>query len=219
MRVLIFAVSIVAFGASLLFILPEFRVFLRAQQSPLDHFIFPDDRLSSAPWSVEGVYLALQTCDAALTSGNAQFMPQEARSALAERCLDLVQDVLDEAPSVSAAHMVAAVSHLELRHWDAAILAALASELTGGDITWMAERRLQVHAIVLGEEEARLLHTDVRDAFEREVVRLAQNQTGVQQLSQVYRQHADLRDVIVDVIETLPEAQQGQFVATIRRGG
>lgn len=190
----------------------EMGTYLRAQQGANSFYTSGDPGLSSPPRSVEGQYAALLTCDRALLTGGRRFMPPERRELVASQCLALADSVLAQAPSLSVAHLVRALAANELGNSPIALEALLAAEATGGDLTWMTERRF---IATLPHLEA--LSPDQQARFARDIQRLAQSWTGVRMLARQYDRRPELRDTIITTVDTLPEDIQRRFLSAVRR--
>lgn len=226
MRAIAAGLAGLALLASILSIGDEMGTYLRSQKDVLSFYVDPDSQLAQPPRSLEGQYTALLTCDALLLSVERHLMPAERRVGVARDCQTLAEDILDTAPSLSAAHLIKALAlneqgaaagtgtetGPETGPETGALPSILASEATGGDLVWMAERRFLAtlpHFESLPEAN--------RAALSRDIARLAQTNSGARILARQYQRNPALHEAIISTIDTLDAAVQQRFLSAVRR--
>ncbi len=193
-------------------IAPEFSAHKAFVQGALGPYRGAAANLAQPAASVEGVYERFAACDAALTELITLLQPQDKRSQVAVACLSLSDQVLISAPTFSFAHLIRAVSLRQMGQNAQARAALLLSEMTGGGNVQYAQRR----AAIWGDDYS-VLSVEESAALQRDMLRLSIAPAGMTWLAGQYAQDLALRPAITAVINSLPERQQAEFLAAVRR--
>lgn len=193
----------------------EYNSFYVSTRHPLDWVVAPTTVVLTKPSSVEGHYLLLQSCDQSMASISVSLAAQSDRERIAKSCADLTNSILRDGPSLSLAYLVRAQALFILDRNIAGFEALLASEQTGGAISWMATRRFDL-AMARFEEAGQTFRT----MMARDLARVMMSRgAGVSRVARLYDKSNSeaLRQFIIETIETLPNERQHRFVTAVRQ--
>ncbi len=208
-------------GIAVLQLPREAATFVRNQQEGLAPFVDVVVELSSGetpdilpdvPPSIEGKYLAMDSCEESLAVNMAAAMLTDAYNATAQACLDQADAILSQSPSFAIAHLVRATA-LDALDGDRADVraAVLASAATAPGSAWMALDRLR---IMIPEFEA--ADPDLRGVMAQDVMMAALAADGAPVLAELYVRHPEIRTFVTEVVETLEPRVQRRFITAVR---
>ncbi len=167
--------------------------------------------------SVETHYAVLIACDQSLMSVSALLMPQTLRTSLQNDCLSAADKTLRQAPSMSLAHLLRAEILSQRQEKPEIIMAALQrSENLGGELTWMAARRIDL-ALRLVDN----LDVVLDDLLKKELSRMlrAGHQDALRLAKRYRSASAQNRNLLRTIVEDLPDGEKKRFLSAIHDTG
>jgi hypothetical protein len=139
------------------------------------------------------------------------------RQSLARACAARAQQILDKAPTYSAAHVALAYSHWNLGDLPAAKAALDQARATAASPGWLAARRLRL-ALQIGADAD--TPADMRDAVLAAAVPdlqiASEGGQGIDNVARLYLSFPAMQDWIVTQIEQLDPDTQRQFLNRVR---
>lgn len=193
----------------------EYNFFLVSTRQPLDWVLAPSKVELKPPFSVEGHYITLQSCDRTMASISVRLASQNDRARIAQSCADLSDGILNESPSLSLAYLVRAQARLTLEETASGFGDLLASEQTGGAISWMATRRFDLAMARFGEAEQKSKDMMARDL----ATVMMSGRSGIGRVARLYvgSDYEILRQFVVETVNTLSNETQRRFIAVVRK--
>lgn len=210
------ALTLLCLGGTMWVILPEYRVFVRAQKPPSTWYLQSATLRLGPLHSLEAHYDALVGCDRVLADLTRRLMPASFQNRVRTVCIDTADTVLAAAPSMSLAYLVRTQAMVHAGQPRAAIDALVLAERTGPSLTWMAARRIELALAIFAH-----LDPPARAALRRDIGRMFDTHADARRLAWRYRAAPTqaARSFIVDTVEGLPERAQGRFITALRRLG
>ncbi|MCY1708339.1 hypothetical protein [Pannonibacter sp. SL95] len=150
-------------------------------------------------------------CDEALTSTFGRLQPSAVRRSYAESCIAAADDVLARRPTDGLAYLVKANAYAFLENRDGMIDALRLSQALAPQEGWIADGRLRL---------ALPLYMDLPDALQKaiaaDVAVLASSRRSAAWLARLYLRKEKGPDVLLQILDTLPDASKGNVLAEIR---
>lgn len=189
----------------------EYAVALTVRDTPLRVMEKFGNAAPPVPFSWRGTRNLMLSCHDTQTGFAIRLQPPEAQNAINAHCADTARGILKRTPTASIAHLVVAVSaihHADTAEFNAALIRAAATAPREG---WMVARR----------HTAANLHFDALDAAGRDVWAadtrvLLEERWGREIVAVTYVSFEARRPEIEQIVETMPNAAQRDFVARVR---
>lgn len=173
--------------------------------------------LAAAP-SIRAQQQQMQACTDWQYNIQHAFYPAETQAKLAAICRDRASNILQRAPTRSAAWMALAVSQWHLADASAALDSLAKAQDTGRHEGWMAVRRLDIALRIAFDDT---IDPGVSQAAlalaERELPVMTEDARMADRLVNSYFRAPWARDWFTDSLETLPAEAQRLFVQRLRR--
>ena len=164
------------------------------------------------PPSVRGQRSAALGCLAALSNDATLFQVDDDIERVAARCDALAADLLAATPSLSAAHLVQASARIRLGDAEGAVEALHLSASTGPRTQWLAARR-----VVLARSLPEAVIPQTQAVVETDMTLMFESRVGRQFLANLYIRDMALRETILKLAETRPDAEQQDFLLLVRQ--
>jgi hypothetical protein len=164
------------------------------------------------PYAISSQVRSMNRCYDSQTSLAARLYPKPDRGALAQLCLLRAQKILTTSPSMSVAHLAAAVSYLRLgaqARFDRALTLAQQTATFEG---WLASRRVDISIVVFEQ-----LSDEARDGFERDVSVLLGKRSTRKIVADRFVRFPAVQDLVLLVAEQQPIQVQKNFLNEVRK--
>lgn len=195
--------SVSAFG--------ELRPFLASGGDRASRYQAYVDDASLSGFSSFSQSIVLRDCLQMVTSIYGRFQSSDRRATVMENCATEAALITERAPTQSLAWFVQAVIAAESDESDTLNLTLTKSRLSGPNEQWIAEVRVE-----LAEMHYDQLDSENRAGNERDLLMLVRSKRGVRTLARRYIQKPEFRKRVADLVETLPEKTQREFVRNVR---
>ena len=206
---IVFALILSALAST--FFIAEYSAFWLSRQSHDEQF----ERLSfgrvQVGQSEQSQIALMRTCDDSQMSPFGRVQSIRSRRSLAQNCLSLAQDLLSEAPTLSLAHYVVALSQRQLGDWNAFNTALGLSQRTGSAEGWIAQRRFHLAASARDH-----LDRIGNAAIEQDAALLMTSPVGIDIVVNEFVHNEAVREVLLDAAEMLPGHYQRRFLSRLR---
>ena len=184
-------------------------------QTGLDRIINMVDPSAVSGLSVSSQNEALLDCADTLKALNSlviMYRSDDDRAVLAPNCLKLADAIGAKSPSNSYAWQVGAMAAAQQQDWAGMNERLSLSQRTGKTEQWVAELR-----VTLAESNYDRLDAATLVGNDSDLRMLVASTRGIRAIAFHYVDDASFRARIVDLVETLPAADQQRFVSTVRR--
>ncbi len=155
--------------------------------------------------------LLMRDCDEAITSLYAQLLPQDQRLAGARHCLDLARQVTGASPANGVAWLIQAKAHDLLGDSASALAAVRRSQEASAGEGWLAISRLRFLL-----PRAAAMDEAIEAVITPDVTLLAMSQNGAAPLAELYRQQGENGQVLIGIIDSLPNDPKARFLRQLR---
>jgi hypothetical protein len=150
-------------------------------------------------------------CDEALTSTFGRLQPATVRRNYAESCVAAADEVLARRPTDGLAYLVKANAYAFLDNRDGMMEALRLSQSLAPQEGWIADGRLRL---------ALPLYLDLPEALQKaiasDVAVLASSRRSAAWLARLYLRKDKSPEVLLQLLDTLPDASKGNVLAEIR---
>lgn len=168
------------------------------------------DQAPTAPGSWRGIRNVMLGCYDSQTSFALQFQPTEMRIALNGNCAKTASEILASAPSASVAHLVLAAAAVFFN--DTGFSEHLYhSQATAAREGWLIARRHDLAA-----RNFSLLDDLGQDVWSLDTATLLKEHWGRNIVAETFVALPELRPLIEELVEQLPNADQRSFVGMVR---
>ena len=155
--------------------------------------------------------LLLDTCVEAIAGAHGRLQAPSDRRPVLEQCLEYADTIVGEAPSYALGWYVGALAAAEMDDVPGFNVRLRNAQITGPAERWVAELRVR-----LVEEHMGDTTDDVRARHESDLRLLVASGRGIASIAERYVRDPAFRERIGAIVETMPEAEQARFVATVR---
>jgi hypothetical protein len=155
--------------------------------------------------------LLLDTCLEAVVGAYGRLQAASDRRPVLEHCLNYADIIVGEAPSYALGWYVGALAAAEMDDVPGFNARLRNAQITGPAEQWVAELRVR-----LLEDHMDETADDVRARHESDLRLLVASRRGIASIAERYVRDPAFRERIGAIVETMPEADQARFVATVR---
>jgi hypothetical protein len=133
------------------------------------------------------------------------------RDRIAPICLRMAEEITASSPTFSLAWYVAAHAQAQMQNWDGFNRDLVKSQQTGAHEQWIGEFRVD-----LAEGNFQRLSAEALASHERDLRMLVVSHRGVRTMAARYANDPMFRERIAAILETVPEADQRQFIRNLQ---
>ena len=209
--IVVLAASMVLATAGAITAYQEFNVFVAGGISPASRFVALAGGAYRPGPSLLSKRLLLDTCLEAISGLYGRLQTAADRRAVLVRCLSEADTIVAGAPSFSYAWYIGALSAARLGDIAGFNTRMLRSQSSGPNEQWVAELRAE-----LVEDHLEAATPTVLARHQADLRLLVSSRRGIAAISRRYVAVPGFRERIARIVETMPEADQARFVATVR---
>jgi len=206
---LIFAV--ILFSMSAMALVYEVRPFSPQYASPTIRFSTLESDNIAPSLSIYSNRLLLNNCLEAIAGPTGMAQPSQRRMAMLKNCQYFAQKSYQSNLTFALAWYIAAYASVELKQYDTFNFQLAAAQKTAPNEQWLTEFRVS-----LAENNLSRLGPETIKGNERDLKLLVQSKIGVASIARRYVDQTDFRKRISDIVETLSEARQENFINYVR---
>ncbi|WP_114287881.1 hypothetical protein [Candidatus Halocynthiibacter alkanivorans] len=186
----------------------------QADAAPLDQQMleFRRGKPGSIPYAISSQVRLMNRCYAGQTSLGARMYPEPGREALALSCLLLAQKILAASPSMSVAHLAAAVSYSRLGDQDGFDRALILARQTAAFEGWLASRRMDISIGAFDQ-----LSDAAKEGFERDVTVLLGEWSTRKVVADRFVRFPAVQDAVLQAAGQQPSQVQNKFLNEVRK--
>lgn len=206
-----FLFSITLAAISIYALILEALPFANNLSSPKDRFIYLEQKSHNISLSIYAQRLTLNDCLEAIAGPTGLAQPTNRRNNMLENCRYNALNSTKSMPTFALAWYIAAFTSAELKLYDDFNSEIIAAQITAPNERWLAHLRVK-----LALENYDFLSEKAQISNSKDIRLIANSNKGMNLLASEYVEQTELREIIMNIIETLSEEEQNRFVNNVR---